>query len=303
MRLLEKGTSMLRPIAPLASLALGACVTSAMLATAPRDLNIGVCMPLDQIDDYDLKRSDLSTLPGICMRMVTFNSLGLDWRLQVFEKPGYEGPLWLVPHDNENSGFDSGLYALSQYGGAMVAIDTDGERYNKGRDPNRIFGLENDVCHLGGGPLDIVFTDAVLGFRHSNHWVVALHSNDEGYWGDGMGGQGNVSIRIPDSNYRRDFVPEGDAIGASPDDTLIYMAGLAFPPSDPGQPIKALTGQKINVIFERVVSNRNDCSFSNFAALHNLGVYFNVEVVHRDVASQKTIVDFLMAHYPQVPGT
>lgn len=293
---------MFRPVAPLASLALGACVTSAMLATAPRDLNVGVCMPLHQIDDYDLKRSDLSTLPGICMRMVTFNSLGLAWRLQVFEKPGYEGPLWLVPHDNENSGFDTGLYALSRYGGATVAIDTDGERDNMGRDPNRIFGRENDACPFGG-PLDVAFTDVVMRYRQSDHWVVALHSNERGYWGDGVGGQGNVSIRIRDNNYRRNFVPQGDAVGASPDDTMVYMAGLTFPPSDPGQPIQALTGEKINVIFERVVSSRNDCSFSNFAALHNLGVYFNMEVVHRDVATQKTIVDFLMARYPQVPGT
>ena len=78
-----------------------------------------------------ISSSDLSTLPGICMRMITFSSRRVYWRFQVFEKPGYQGPLGLVPHDNENSGFDTSLYALSRYGGFVVAIDTDGERTNR----------------------------------------------------------------------------------------------------------------------------------------------------------------------------
>lgn len=49
------GASMFRPVATLASLALVACAVPVTPAATPADLNVGACMPLDQIDDHDLK--------------------------------------------------------------------------------------------------------------------------------------------------------------------------------------------------------------------------------------------------------
>ena len=50
------------------------------------------------------------------------------------------GPFWFLPHDDENTAFDSAVYATKKYGGGFLAVMANNERYYKGQDPNRNFG-------------------------------------------------------------------------------------------------------------------------------------------------------------------
>lgn len=189
------------------------------------------------------------------------------WRITSDARP--RGPLWLVPHDNEDGAFDAALVAVRRYGGTVVAVDSgvrpahDGQRFNYAVDrtaapvdPNRNFESP-------------VYAAAVLGaWRPADGPIVALHTNQPGFdprlsscnTGDPPG-NGVISIRYCDARY----APRPSSSRAWPfddDDTLAYLPFLAG--RDPATAFcAALTGTDFNLVAETV--GVGDGSISNHA--------------------------------------
>ena len=82
------------------------------------------------------------------------------------------------------------------------------------------------------------------------------------------------------------------------EDNAVLTAGLKpFEADAKAQKLAGYLGARgINMIYEHVRPERNDCSFSFHVKLNGLGDYYNIEVEHGRVAEQKAILDVLMAY-------
>jgi hypothetical protein len=259
----------------------------------------GPCLKVDEVQDGDgdFRRNEkLLSSDGLCINQKRFQEGGLSWNLQIVRNTRRPNTvLWMVPHDNENAAFDTAVRGVIDYGGTIVAVETGGERFNQGQDPNRNFDAGTGLrCAQQRAPSP-VYTREVLQWLPDSHRIVALHSNEPGYAGDGRGGSGGISIlhalpgNIPFRSAR--------SINArSPDDTLVFVASVRGPQQDPGLKrfVNDLNASGINVMYETVSKTHNDCSLSNFAALSGLRDYINVEVVHGDSPAQQRIVSVVM---------
>lgn len=247
------------------------------------------CLPWSQVEDRDgdLKRNakELSR-PGICIMQEIFPEGGLRWVFQIIKNNEKNGPLWAVPHDNENAAFDTAVYSVVQHGGTVVAVETGGQRNNGRQDPNRNFDVGANVrCRQQIAPSK-EYTKRFLRWWDRSQPIIALHSNTAG---------GSITIKGKHDHSR--IFPSPKPIGAkNPDHTLIFVASVASPDRDPGLQafVRALNQRGIHVIYERVSNARNDCSMSNYAALSEIRNYLNVEVVHGDSPTQRRIVDDVM---------
>jgi hypothetical protein len=236
---------------------------------------------------------------------IQFEEGSQSWLLQILKNPEKpDGPLWFVPHDNENVAFDTAIYGLVKYGGALIAVETGGYRENMGedkkcQDPNRNFDI-------GKGPLCPLqrshsprFTKEILERWNRRDPIIALHSNTPG---------GSISIERapkPAERYpgKTAAVPPNRKLLFAPDDTLVFVA-----PIEGSKRVTAfkdaLNAGGVNVLREHVDLKRNDCSLSNYAALNKIENYFNVEVAHShergsvSERAQQAIVDIIM----KLPG-
>jgi hypothetical protein len=271
----------------------------------PPSAEKGPCLKPAVIEDHSgavrRNEADLDS-SGLCLTLDNFDEGPLHWQLLVVENQG--GPsrvLWVVPHDNEGDAFDTAVYGVRTYGGTVVAVKTGGNRMNGPQDPNRNF----DTSAGGRCPRQAsrspIYTRRVLRWWDGTAPILALHSNERGYEGDGRGGRGTISIarRVPGLVPYRSKVP----MGASPDDTMAYVASLRPPPEDlPLMDFVAVLNAKgINVVYEIVVPARNDCSLSNYAALLGAPHYVNLEVMETDGETQRRMVDIVL-HELGVPG-
>lgn len=258
----------------------------------------GQCVvPAELYDrDGDIRRN-LQTLaaPGLCARLEVFTEGKLRWVLQVIQNRGRpNGPLWVVPHDNENAAFDSAVHGLLRYGGTLIAVETNGRRLNGRQDPNRNFdaGIGSKCPHqVARSP---VYTERVLRWWRTDQPIIALHTNEQGFEGDRQKGRGHISMaKAPKSAMPFRAVQPIES--RSPDDTLVFVASTRAPKDDPnlGQFVKALNERGVHVLYE-VVTAKNDCSMSNYAALSGIRNYVNVEVVHGDAAAQKRMIDIIV---------
>jgi len=96
-------------------------------------------------EDFARHRSP-ATWRGLHVERVDFAEERARWRLYRITDPRRpRGPLWFVPHDDENAGFEAALVGLRRYGGTIVAVDGGGRRRNRtvafgpAIDPNRNF--------------------------------------------------------------------------------------------------------------------------------------------------------------------
>jgi hypothetical protein len=241
--------------------------------------------PLTTQDDDFARHRDPAEWRGLSVERIEFQSERTAWRLWRIADPARRrGPLWFVPHDNENAGFEAALAAIRKYGGAIVAVDSgvapdhDGQRFNyaveRGRpvDPNRNFdsALPDYARH--------VLADLARGA-----WpIIALHSNARGFNTAESScnqsdppGNGVISIRFCDAVY----APHPSRSRAWPfddDDTVAFATWRTG-----GRPGDAFCGDTLaaadfNVVFERVVVT--DRSLSNYAVLHGLQ-YLNFETL------------------------
>ena len=73
---------------------------------------------------------------------------------------------------------------------------------------------------------------------------------------------------------------------------------MVIPPFEQNGAAQKLVAQlhkaQVNVIYEHVRPEGNDCSFSNYIVLNQLGDYYNIEAQHGHTGPQKRMLDILM---------
>jgi hypothetical protein len=236
-------------------------------------------------------------LKDLCIYSIYFKEHHKPWNmLLLFNKKKPRGAFWFLPHDNENSAFDSAIYATKKYGGGFLAVVTGGKRNNGSIDPNRNFATKKLVGRCRPSP---VYTGVVFSvidyFEPKSMPYLSLHNNSNGHFGNG--GRGNISILKNSATvhsylaYKK--ISRGLRAGLKDEDSLIYIAGTT--PKPPKGKLKSLLNSGLNVKYEVVTPERNDCSMSNFVVLgKGTTNYYNIEVEHGDTKTQKIMIDRLM---------
>jgi hypothetical protein len=268
----------------------------------------GVCLSPERLydEDGDVARNRQALLShDLCLRLEVFTEGKLNWILQIIQnRKNPRGPLWAVPHDDEDVAFDSAIHGVLRYGGTVVAVERNHDRYNRvgkrKQDPNRNFQVRGEgKCRLQleRSP---AFTRRYLQWLAKGQPIIALHTNKEGYdlvpEPDEDKSKGNVSIGIDrkeDSNIT-EFPAPKPLRAKSPNDTLIYVASKLPAGSDAqlSRFVGALNASGIHVLYEHV--EKNDCSLSNYAVLRNIP-YVNIEVVDDDdTGAQTRMIDIVM---------
>lgn len=288
---------------PICELALGQGKPTSAIQTKP-----GVCLSPDQLwdEDGDVARNLKALSNGdLCLRLEVFTEGKLHWVLQIVQnRKNPNGPLWAVPHDDEDVAFDSAVYGVLRYGGTVVAVERNHDRYNRvgkrKQDPNRNFQVRGEgKCRLqlARSPL---FTQRFMRWHRKGQPIIALHTNKEGYdlipEPDEDKSKGNVSIGIErdEDSHITEFPSARPIKARSPNDTLIYVASRQKAPGDArlARFVRSLNENGIHVLYEHV--ERNDCSMSNYAVLRNLP-YANIEVVDGDdTGAQVRMIDTVM---------
>jgi len=247
----------------------------------------------------DMKRNS-EQLKTMCVHMLSFDEgQYLWWMVLVYNPNKVKGPFWFLPHDDENTAFDSTVYATQKYGGGFLAVISNDNRYYKGQDPNRNFGESKQtaqICKQQNHPAPLyskyVFK-VINSFRKSNMPYLAMHNNKNGWYGNG--GSGGISI-LKISTTVRSYPSKGVLVGKSKgirdEDSLFYIAGTEANP--PAAKLKALLDAGMNVKYEVVNKKNNDCSMSNYVVLVKRGNYYNIETEHGDILAQKRMIDELM---------
>lgn len=233
---------------------------------------------LKLLNDDDIHRHafDVHYLDGIGVGELKFAENGFDWQLIRFTnvaKP--TGPLWMVPHDDENAAFDAMIDAVKLYGGVGITVNSTGwgrlqpgsgscgtrERIVSSCDPNRNFADRTPS-----------YTSAFLDQRPAGQPIIALHTNKPGY-GDG---QGNISMYA--SAKQDSFFGNGSVPALDNPDTfglMSYRIGVPTPEAVNDCRV-ALNAAGINFWKERV--GASDGSMSNYLILNHPEItYFNAE--------------------------
>ncbi|WP_420393426.1 hypothetical protein [Acuticoccus sp.] len=245
---------------------------------SPRTEAAPGCLAPSALADAD---DDLSVLGEVCAEETRFTENGVDWRVQTF-RSGRAGPLFVMPHDDEDAALATGAAALATYGGTLTAVESGGRRFNGGVDPNRNFHAGALAC---GGARSTAFVAAMVP-RGSP--VVALHTNAPG--SARTGGTGSISIRAPYDGATA-FPAEGPL---AKEDAMVILASRRGP--DDGRVrglVERLNAAGVNVLVETVDTARTDCSLSHYAVANGLD-YANVEAADGDAATQRAILAVLM---------
>lgn len=262
--------------------AVSACVPDAQQGLLPSSR---ACLSADQVTDGDgdFRRHPELFGPERCVSQVTFREGGRDWTIQTVRNTARPGPLWVLPHDNEQAAVDTAAYALAQYGGTAVLVETGGRRTNGAIDPNRHFNGGRSRC---AGPTASRYIAAMLGDRSRRAPVIALHTNAPGV--AGRRGSGSISIRTPgkDGTAYPGNSPSGPL--ASPDSLVITaVSGKGKTDSRTAALVDALNAAGVNALVETTSAATTDCSLSHYAALNGIRPYVNIEVVDGDSATQR----------------
>lgn len=148
---------------------------------------------VSNLADDDLVRhaAEPDFLFGVTLSEARFAEAGFNWHLLRFVNEAKPfGPLWVVPHDDENAAFDSAIAALRTHGGVAIIVNSGSgsSRMQSGKgtcggrapilsrcDPNRNFSSATPL-----------FTNAHLDQRAAGQPVIALHTNSPSF-GPGKG--------------------------------------------------------------------------------------------------------------------
>ena len=252
------------------------------------------CLSPTQITDGDgdFRRNPDLFGPERCVSQDTFREGGRDWTVQTVRNTARPGPLWVLPHDNEQAAVETAVYALARYGGTAVLVETGGRRTNGTTDPNRAFDAGRSRC-TAGAPASR-YVAAMLGRRPRHAPVIALHTNAPGV--AGRRGSGSVSIRAPGSSGKA-FPGSGASGRLASSDSLVITAVAGRPDLDArtASLVTDLTREGVNVLVETTSPSKTDCSLSHYAALNGIRPYLNIEVVDGDSETQRRILDIAMA--------
>lgn len=242
-------------------------------------------------DDLQRHAGEPDYLAGIDVEETFVRENGFIWHLLRYtSRTNPAGPLWMVPHDDENAAFEAAIQALKAYGGVVIAVNSGpgSMRRQSGLgtcgikagqvtscDPNRNFAQTSPK-----------FVDAFLRSRPAEQPIVALHTNSSGFSGDGQGGRGDITILDASAFQQGKIQPREDGhFATNPSgemanfDTLALMAYLdknERPGARATECQKAMTGNGVHFWHEKV--KRSDGSMSNYLALHLPDIpYLNVE--------------------------
>lgn len=228
---------------------------------------------------------------GIAISEYRFRENGFDWHLIRFTntaKP--DGPLWMVPHDDENAAFDAMIVAIKEHGGVGIVVNSGpgSSRRQSGDgtcgvrpvtvsscDPNRNFDVMTPL-----------FTSAFLSQRPGKQPVIALHTNAAGFSGDGRQGRGEITVLDREATRHGEIKPRSGAIFAvNPKaemanyDTLgltAYLARDGKPDAAASKCGQAIANAGVHFWHERV--SVSDGSMSNYLVLNRPDIaYFNAE--------------------------
>jgi hypothetical protein len=238
----------------------------------------------------DIKRN-YNNLKNLNVSLLGFKEGKYNWFMFLVTNPKHSrGPFWFLPHDNENSAFDSAVYAVRKYGGGFLSVYSGGKRYHNGQDPNRNFSFSSQKersCKLQNGPSNI-YTSTIMSiidrYKSPNMPYLALHNNTN---------KGGISI-LRHSSSTKSYSPYSKkeilkARGLADEDNLIYIAGTS--PIPPKSKLNALLQSGLNVKYEIVNNSNNDCSMSNFIILNYGDNYYNIEAQHGKTNIQKEMIN------------
>lgn len=261
-------------------LAASACLTLSSASPAAGTRVDGLTV---QDDDFARHR-DPADWQGLEVRRIEFREERGAWRLwRIANLRHRRGPLWFVPHDNENAAFEAGLEAVRKYGGTLIVVDAgvsaDGVRMNRAVDYGRPIDPNRNFDSALPGYARRILRDLAPGMP-----IIALHTNARGFdTGDSHcnksdpPGQGVISIRYcddvltPSPSQRREW-PWDD------DDTVAFATYRAKDGPSAAFCHDQMVAADFNVVQERVVTS--DRSLSNYAVLHGLD-YLNFETLDR----------------------
>ncbi|WP_108659269.1 hypothetical protein [Acuticoccus kandeliae] len=281
---------MTRHIMRLASAAMGLAATMLVAACTGGDdggppslVAASGCRTAADLGDRD---DSLAAFAGTCARETTFIEGGESWTIQTFDS-GRSGPLFVLPHDDENAALQTAAYALGRYGGAVSVVETGGRRFNGRIDPNRNFDAGSLNCGKPGRSPQFVKAMLAPGGRP----VIALHTNARG--SAKSGGSGSISIRAPYAGATAFPAPNASG-GLASEDAMVILASRGGPNDGRTRRLtEALNAAGVNVLVETVDLSNTDCSLSHYAVANGLA-YANVEAAHGDAATQKAILDILI---------
>ena len=233
--------------------------------------------------------------PVLCISEMRFSENGADWHLLIIRNVSLAGPLWAVPHDEEDAAFVTGVGAVRRFGGVMVVVENGEERMNAGRDPNRVFALTPAAAEICPGapapaPLHVA--------AHLDRWdrafpIIGLHTNWDGYLG--AGGLGTISVRRPDEKMIP--FPSPIAVGRMADEDTVVMLFSTRPPEqyEVGRSaVNWFNDSGAHVIYRYVTPENNECTLGDFLTLDGLAPYFNLEVEYGDATTHAALLDILM---------
>lgn len=242
-------------------------------------------------DDIQRQSNDSVYFSGIQIEERYLPENGFRWHLLRFTntaKP--EGPLWMVPHDDENAAFDAMIMAVREYGGVGIAVNSGPGSVRRqvgygscgvkpemtsSCDPNRNFGARTPL-----------FTAAFLADRQAGQPIIALHTNAPGFSGDGHGGRGEITVLDVNAAKRGQISPRAGALFAvnpSAEMANYDTLGLAAYLARNGKPDAAALkcGQAIanaGVHYWHEPVSVSDGSMSNYLILNRPDIaYFNAE--------------------------
>ena len=284
-----------RGAASAAVILLTACAAVPLLpgAASSRCLSPGESADRDVIRNLAL----LGPESGLCLGQTRFQEHGRNWNLTIIRNERDDrGPLIYLPHDNENSAFDTALYSLRRYGGTMVAIEADEARSFKGQDPNRNFATSAASAEPCGNMIvkpAPEFTEILRAMNPEGQpFFLTLHNNDDGY--EGGGGRGSINVGRSSAIMKGLPAPGSKS---DEDDALLLAGTVPFEENKKAVELVAYMHERgIHALYEYIRPSVNDCSFSNYVVLNNLGDYYNIEAQVGHTEEQKSMLDHLMAY-------
>jgi hypothetical protein len=263
---------------------------------AQLDRPADICIAPELTGDLDVVRlADGLLGPDLCIQARAAAASGVALRLTVVRNMQRSGPMWFVPHDEEDAAFVAGVNAVQRYGGTMVAIENGEERLIGQFDPNRIFAATPEAaaqCGVAEPPAAII--DALLNEWDRAYPIVGLHNNWDGF--AEAGGKGTISVRRDDAQMIP--FPSEVATGRFADEDTVAMLVSLRPPDDnaAGQvAIGWFNDHGVHVIYRYLTDANNGCTLADYLAITGTGPYFNLETEAGDAATQIVLVDRLMA--------
>jgi len=230
--------------------------------------------------------------PDLCLTAETFTENELDWRLITVRHRSEPGPLWAVPHDEEDEAFAGALYAVQRYGGAAVIVENGEQRLVGGFDPNHLFATTDsaaETCETVG-TLSPRYVEAFLRAWNPAFPVIGLHSNWDGH--NEAGGLGTISV-YRDDDKMRPFPSEAATDRFADEDTVAMLVGRELPEDNANSAaaVSWLNARGVHVIFRHVTEENNGCTLADYLTLNELGFYINLEVERGDFDTQPQLID------------